>query len=230
MAMIHLAVRNLRDDVIEIRLVVLEGDIQFARDVFPELDAEAGPLAVLVLHGKGRAVDHGDLDGLGGCRRRRGGRNVGPRAALTRQQREKRLRKRWRLTAFVLSSIRSPVDWKAKLVELTEKLLISMAGWPVVKQARALHESGRIIEASYEAPVLRGRYSEGGKQFPAGLRMRNPIDVENLCPCRDSRVRGIICAHSVAVGLEVLHPRKAAKPERARVERPASAPTARFQQ
>ncbi|PTX92904.1 hypothetical protein DB345_14760 [Spartobacteria bacterium LR76] len=100
-----------------------------------------------------------------------------------------------------------------------------MAGWPVVKQARALHESGRIIEATYEAPVLRGKYSEGGKQFPAGLRMRNPIDVENLCPCRESRVRGIICAHSVAVGLEVLHPRKAAKPEPARVERPASAPT-----
>ncbi len=87
-----------------------------------------------------------------------------------------------------------------------------MAGWPVVKQARALHEAGRIIEASYEAPVLRGRYSEGGKQFPAGLRMRNPIDVENLCPCRDSRVRGIICAHSVAVGLEVLHPRKRRNP------------------
>lgn len=91
-------------------------------------------------------------------------------------------------------------------MELTEKILISMAGWPVMKEARALQAAGRVAEAAYEPPVLRGRISEGGKQFGAGLRMRNAIDIENLCPCRDSRVRGIICAHSVAVGLEVLKP------------------------
>lgn len=81
-----------------------------------------------------------------------------------------------------------------------------MAGWPVMKEARVLHAAGRISEASYEPPVLRGKYSESGKQFMAGLKMKNSIDVENLCPCRDSRQRGIICAHSVAVGLQVLHP------------------------
>jgi superfamily II DNA or RNA helicase len=91
-------------------------------------------------------------------------------------------------------------------VELTEKLLISLGGWDAIKQARALHAAGRVTEASYEPPVLKGRCSDGGKQFLAGLRMRNAIDVENLCPCRDSRVRGIICAHSLAAGLEVLKP------------------------
>ena len=30
--------------------------------------------------------------------------------------------------------------------------------------------------------------------------------MENLCSCRDSRVRGIICAHSLAVGLQVIKP------------------------
>lgn len=91
-------------------------------------------------------------------------------------------------------------------MELTEKLLISLGGWDAIKQARVLHASGRISEASYEPPVLKGRYSDGGKQFLAGLRLRNSIDIENLCPCRDSRVRGLICAHSLAVGLHVLKP------------------------
>ena len=81
-----------------------------------------------------------------------------------------------------------------------------MGGWDVLKRARTIHEAGRVVEASYEPPLLKGRLSEGGKEFMAGLRIRNPIDVENLCSCRDSRVRGIICAHSVAVGLQVLAP------------------------
>jgi len=98
-------------------------------------------------------------------------------------------------------------------VELTEKLLVSMGGWPVMKEARAIHAAGRISEASYEPPVLRGKIAEGGKQFMAGLKMRNSIDVENLCPCRDSRVRGIICAHSVAVGLQVLNPARSRQSE-----------------
>lgn len=96
----------------------------------------------------------------------------------------------------------------ATCMELTEKLLISLGGWPVMKQARAIHSAGRVTEASYEPPLLRGRLSEGGKSFSAGLRMRNSIDIENICPCRESRIRGIICAHSVAVGLQVLNPRE----------------------
>lgn len=110
-------------------------------------------------------------------------------------------------------------------MDLTEKLLISMAGWPVFKQAQAIHAAGRVSEASYEPPVLKGRISDGERQFLCGLRLRNSIDVENLCPCADSRRRGIICAHSVAVGLQVLKPRAA--PARAeKSPSPASAPSA----
>lgn len=91
-----------------------------------------------------------------------------------------------------------------------------MGGWQAFKDARALHAAGRVSEAAYDPPVLKGKLSEGGKNFFAGLRLRNAIDVENLCPCRDSRIRGIICAHSLAVGLEVIAPRrKAAEAPRA---------------
>ena len=93
-------------------------------------------------------------------------------------------------------------------MELTEKLLVSLGGWDVMKRARAIKASGAVREASYEPPLLKGRIAEGGREFLAGLRLRNPMDVENLCPCGDSRRRGIICTHSVAVGLEVLSPTK----------------------
>jgi len=91
-------------------------------------------------------------------------------------------------------------------MDLTEKFLVSMCGWPVFKEARAIHASGKVTEASYEPPLLRGKVSSAGKTFFSGLKIRNAIDVENLCPCRESRGRGIICAHAVAVGLAVLHP------------------------
>ena len=97
-------------------------------------------------------------------------------------------------------------------VELTEKLLISMGGWQAYKEARALHAAGRVVEASYEPPILKGRLTDGGRSFLAGLKLRNAIEVENLCLCRDSRVRGIICAHSLAVGLQVIQPVQAKLP------------------
>ena len=93
-------------------------------------------------------------------------------------------------------------------MELTEKLLVSLGGWDVLKRARAIKASGAVREAAYVPPVLKGRIAEGGREFLAGLRLRNPVDIENLCPCADSRRRGIICAHSVAIGLEILSPTK----------------------
>jgi superfamily II DNA or RNA helicase len=111
-------------------------------------------------------------------------------------------------------------------VELTEKLLISMAGWPVFKQAQAIHAAGRVVEATYEPPLLKGRLVEGDRQFLCGLQLRNSIDVENLCLCRDSRQRGIICAHSVAVGLQVLKPRTAREEIRSSKSKAPNSPAA----
>jgi len=91
-------------------------------------------------------------------------------------------------------------------MEITEKFLISLAGWPIFKEARAIRDAGRVQDTHYEPPILKGRLSEGGRQFLAGLKIRNPVDIENLCSCRDSRQRGLMCAHSIAVALEFLSP------------------------
>jgi hypothetical protein len=75
-----------------------------------------------------------------------------------------------------------------------------------MKAARGLQSAGRVTEAAYEPPVLRGLVREGNTQYRAGLRIGSKTDIENLCGCRESRQRGLICSHSLAVGLEVLRP------------------------
>ena len=77
-----------------------------------------------------------------------------------------------------------------------------------MKQARAIHSLGNVTEASYEIPLLKGKIASDGKSILAGLRLKNPVDIENLCGCRDSRQRGLICAHSIAIALEVMTPHK----------------------
>ncbi len=92
------------------------------------------------------------------------------------------------------------------MIEITEKFLVSIGGWPAMKQARAMHAAGRVSDVEYAPPNLRGRINDGGKEFVSTLRLRNAIDIENLCPCRESRARGLICAHVMAVGLTYLRP------------------------
>jgi hypothetical protein len=94
-------------------------------------------------------------------------------------------------------------------MELTEKLLVSLGGWPAFGRAKGLHESGAVSEASYDPPLLKGKIRQGGKTFLSGLKMKSSSDIENLCPCRESRQRGMICEHALAIGVAVLRPRAA---------------------
>ncbi len=89
-------------------------------------------------------------------------------------------------------------------IELTEKLLIDAGGWQAAKHARALAESGRVISAAYDPPVLKGVVQEGGGEYRAGLKIKSKSDMENLCTCRPSREYGTICAHSLALGYHLL--------------------------
>jgi len=110
-------------------------------------------------------------------------------------------------------------------MQLTEKWLLSVGGWQAFNAAKAMYRAGRVLEAAYEPPFLRGKVA-GERPMPAGLRIKSAGDVENLCPCRESRMRGVICAHSLAVGLQFLSP--VAKPATIGSEerkRPAAAST-----
>src|SRR5664280_1111551 len=93
--------------------------------------------------------------------------------------------------------------------ELTEALLRDAAGWDVMKHARAYLEQGSVLSSYWAPPLLRGVVQAGEISFRASMVIKDGIDIENLCTCREAREWGKICAHGVAVGLHWL---KAQKP------------------
>src|SRR5206468_5719194 len=92
----------------------------------------------------------------------------------------------------------------------TESLLSNAAGWEAMKMARAYLQQGQVLSSHWAPPLLRGVVQAGEMSFRASLVINGPIDIENLCTCRDAREWGKICAHVVAVGLHWL---KGQKPE-----------------
>ena len=94
-------------------------------------------------------------------------------------------------------------------VELNEALLQKAAGWDVVKRARAYLQLGQVLSSYWQPPLLRGVVQNDGVSFRASMVIKNEIDIENLCTCREAREWGKICAHAVAVGLHWLKGQKA---------------------
>lgn len=114
-------------------------------------------------------------------------------------------------------------------VSLTEGLFSKAAGWEAMKRARGYLEQDQVLSSSWAPPLLQGVVQAGGMSFRAGLIIKGPIDIENVCTCRDSREWGKICAHSVAVGLHWLKsqlPAPPARPEAAKPSGPAARPVA----
>src|SRR5580698_1130740 len=95
------------------------------------------------------------------------------------------------------------------MIPITERFLSDTGGWQALKQARALHDMGRVLAASYEPPLLQGRIREGEQELRSGLKILSQSNVENLCTCRESKRNGTICAHALAIGLEIIKPRPA---------------------
>ena len=86
-------------------------------------------------------------------------------------------------------------------IQLNDAFFQKTAGWEVVKHARVLLASDKVLSSNYTPPVLKGVVAAGETTYRAGLVIKGVIDIDNLCTCRASRDDGIICAHSVAVGL-----------------------------
>jgi superfamily II DNA or RNA helicase len=98
---------------------------------------------------------------------------------------------------------------RMSFTELTEAFFMKSAGWEAVKNARALLAGGKVLSSNWTPPLLKGVVQEGSSSYRAGLVIKGPVDIDNLCTCRASREAGIICAHSVAVGLHHLLSTKA---------------------
>lgn len=111
-------------------------------------------------------------------------------------------------------------------IEITEAFLAKIAGWEAMKRARALFSMGKVLSSNWTPPILKGVVQEGETSYRAGLVIKDAIDLENMCSCRESRQWGTICAHSVAVGLHhVQRGKPAANPEPQPAARPNSPPS-----
>ena len=89
-------------------------------------------------------------------------------------------------------------------VEITEKFFSDAAGWEAMKCARAFLAQGQVVSSNWSPPLLRGVVRVGDIFFRASLVIKDEVDIENLCTCREARESGRICAHVVAVGLHWL--------------------------
>jgi len=75
-------------------------------------------------------------------------------------------------------------------IELTEALLSQAAGWDVMKLARAYLQQGQVLSSYWAPPLLRGVVQAEEISFRASLVINSPVEMENLCTCRDARQWG----------------------------------------
>lgn len=93
-------------------------------------------------------------------------------------------------------------------IELNEDFFAEVAGWGVVRDARSLLGGDKVLSSNWSPPLLKGVVQDGAVLYRAGLVIKGSVDIDNVCSCRSAREAGIICAHSVAVGLHLLQRRE----------------------
>ena len=100
---------------------------------------------------------------------------------------------------------------------ITQKMLMDWAGPRVYHDGKSLFEDRLVERVEYVPPLIRGTLSYGSSSITCQFTVHPDGSAENHCPCRDSSERGIICAHVVALGMELI--RRQTDPERERKAR-----------
>ncbi len=103
-------------------------------------------------------------------------------------------------------------------LELTRDLLMDAGGHVEMKKARSIHRDGGVKSAKYENGVLSGEMKIGGKMKKVSMEIISRTHMENHCKCLMVRRDGRVCAHVMALGLEVIDP--TARPESAQAAAP----------
>ncbi len=95
---------------------------------------------------------------------------------------------------------------------ISHQILINWAGPRVFQDAQNMAVRGLVQEASYDPPIISGSVLWSNRPLKTAVRILADGSAENHCPCRDSKERGIICSHVVAVCIELI--RRMNDPER----------------
>ncbi|MEJ6724194.1 MAG: DEAD/DEAH box helicase [Akkermansiaceae bacterium] len=97
-------------------------------------------------------------------------------------------------------------------LELTRDLLMDAGGWQEMKKARSIHREGGVKSAKYKEGFLSGEIRIGGKMKKISMEIISRSHMENKCTCLMVRRDGRVCAHIIAIGLEVIDPQQSAAP------------------
>ncbi|MEM7392220.1 MAG: SNF2-related protein, partial [Verrucomicrobiota bacterium] len=87
----------------------------------------------------------------------------------------------------------------------TKKMLKDWAGPRMYHDGQILFEEGKVQNLTYEHPLVRGHLEYGQKSIKCQFKILKDGSADNLCPCRDNKERGLICAHVIAMGMALIH-------------------------
>jgi superfamily II DNA or RNA helicase len=87
---------------------------------------------------------------------------------------------------------------------ISHQVLINWAGHRVFQDAQTLAGRGLVQEVSYEPPFVTGTILWSNRPLKTSVRILQNGAAENHCPCRDSKERGIICSHVIALCIELI--------------------------
>ncbi len=86
----------------------------------------------------------------------------------------------------------------------TQKILQDWAGWKAFRDGKLLFERGVVEKVEYNHPFISGELAVGIRGMRTKFELLPDGFVDNHCPCRENREKGLICAHLVALGLEAV--------------------------
>ena len=89
-------------------------------------------------------------------------------------------------------------------VPLTKKKLEDYAGAEVLAEAERIVENSLVVSAEYSVPIVSGVISRKAGPLKTSFRIHNGY-IESFCSCWANREQGLICAHVIALGLELVH-------------------------
>ncbi|HMO05801.1 MAG TPA: DEAD/DEAH box helicase [Kiritimatiellia bacterium] len=78
--------------------------------------------------------------------------------------------------------------------------LVKWSGPHQHQEGKRLFESGAVTRMECEGNIVRAVLNFGSRDMVTRFKILKDGSIENLCPCRDSRERGLVCAHAMALG------------------------------
>jgi IS1 family transposase len=78
--------------------------------------------------------------------------------------------------------------------------LMKWSGPHQLQEGKRLFESGAVTKMECEGNFVKATLSYGSRDMVTRFKILKDGSIENLCPCRDSRERGLVCAHAMALG------------------------------